>query len=102
MRFVYVTTRDRAEARAIGRALVEARLAACVNIIEGMESIYRWQGAVEEARETILIAKTSERNVAALIEAVKAAHSYDVPCVVTLPILEGNPPYLQWLTENVR
>ncbi len=96
-RFVYVTCKDRDEARAIGRAVVVNRLAACANIIDGMESIYRWEGRLEEACESVVIFKTSEALVGQLVETVKAEHSYEVPCVVVLPIVAGNAEYLQWL-----
>ena len=96
-RFVYVTCKDRDEARAVGRAVVGKRLAACANIVDGMESIYWWEGELEEARECIVLFKTTEVLVERLIETVKAEHSYDVPCVVVLPIVAGNNEYLQWL-----
>jgi periplasmic divalent cation tolerance protein len=100
LRFVYVTTADREEARRIGRALVEHRLAACVNILDGMSSFYRWEGAVQDAQETVLIAKTRAELVEALCEKVKALHSYRCPCVVALPILGGNPAFLDWIAAE--
>ena len=102
LRFVYITTQNAEEARRIGRALVEERLAACVNILDGMNSIYWWEGEIQDDRETVLIAKTREALLPALIERVKALHSYSCPCVVALPILAGNPEYLAWLREEVR
>jgi periplasmic divalent cation tolerance protein len=101
LRFAYVTCADRAQAVAIGRALVEERLAACVNLIPGMHAIYRWQGAVEEADEVVLVAKTTAASVAALTDRVRALHSYTCPCVVVLPIVAGNPDYLAWLAGAV-
>ena len=95
--FVYMTTGSRDEAERIGRALVEERLAACVNIVPGMRSIYRWQGAVETADETIVVAKTRADLFDRLTARVKELHSYEVPCVVELPIGRGNPDYLGWL-----
>ncbi len=94
---VYMTAASAAEARAIGRALVEARLAACVNVIDGMRSIYRWEGEIQEEGETVLIAKTRRANVDALTEKVRELHSYDCPCVVALPIEGGNPAFLDWI-----
>ena len=91
--FAYITTAGRAEARALGQRLIEARLAACVNIIDGMESIYRWDGKIESANEAILIVKTAREKEAALLECVREHHGYDVPC--------GNPAYLKWLGENL-
>jgi periplasmic divalent cation tolerance protein len=96
-RFVYMTASSRDEARKIGRALVEERLAACANVIDGMESVYWWQGKLTEDREAVLIAKTRADLLPALTERVKALHSYSVPCVVALPVLTGNPDYLGWL-----
>jgi periplasmic divalent cation tolerance protein len=100
-RLVYVTTADRAEALRIGRAVVERRLAACVNVIDPMRSIYWWQGTVESAEEAVLIAKTSAARLPALIEAVRSLHGYSCPCVVALPIVEGNPDFLAWIDREV-
>ena len=99
-RFVYITTETPAEARAIGPALVEARLAACVNIIEGMTSIFRWEGKIQQGSETVLIAKTRRELVEPLTARIKELHSYSCPCVVALPILEGNPDFLRWIEEE--
>jgi len=96
-RLVYMTASSRDEAKKIGRALVEERLAACANVIDGMESVYWWQGKLTEDRETVLIAKTRADLVPALTERVKALHSYTVPCVVALPLVGGNPDYMAWL-----
>ncbi len=102
-RFIYITTDGPDEARAIGRALVEARLAACVNILDPMASLYWWEGEVREGRETVLIAKTTAELVAALTEKVRALHSYDCPCIVALPIEGGNSAFLEWIgAQTVR
>jgi len=98
--WIYITAASPEEAHRIGRALVEARLAACANILPGMRSIYRWQGAIEEAQETVLIAKTRQELVEPLTARVKALHSYTVPCVVALPILGGNPDFLRWIEDE--
>ena len=100
LRLVYITAGSAEEAATIGRALVEEKLAACVNILPGMRSIYRWQGAIETADEVVLIAKTRAPLVTVLVARVRQLHSYDVPCAVSLPILDGNPDYLQWLAEE--
>ncbi len=97
----YVTCADHDQAQAIGRALVEERLAACVNLIPGMRSIYRWQGAIEEADEVVLIAKTAARHMPALAARVAALHTYSCPCVVALPIVAGAAGYLAWLGAEV-
>ncbi|MBW2094809.1 MAG: divalent-cation tolerance protein CutA [Deltaproteobacteria bacterium] len=100
IRFVYITAGNRDEARAIGRSLVSARLAACANIIHPVHSIYWWEGKMQEDTEGIIVAKTREDLVDALIEKVKSMHSYECPCIVTLPILEGYRPFLDWVTQE--
>ena len=100
--FCYITAGSREEALAIGRALVEERLAACANILDGMTSIYHWRGAIEEAKEAVLIVKTRAALVEPLTERVRALHSYDCPCVVALPITDGNPAYLAWIEAETR
>ncbi len=103
LRLVYITTENKEEAKKIGGKLVEDHLAACVNIIDGMESMFWWKGNVEEGRETILIAKTTLRNISELTRRVKELHSYDCPCVITFSIneQEGNEEYLDWLENEV-
>ncbi|WP_319467113.1 divalent-cation tolerance protein CutA [uncultured Pseudodesulfovibrio sp.] len=98
--FVYMTCSSKEEARDIGTVLVERRLAACVNIIDSMHSMYWWNGKVETAEEVVLIAKTRDGLLAELTEAVKVMHSYEVPCVVALPITGGNPEFLGWIREE--
>lgn len=100
IRLIYITTDGPEEARAIGRALVEARLAACANVLDPMTSIYRWEGAVQEGRESVLIAKTTAALVDTLTEKVRALHSYDCPCVVALPVEGGNPEFLGWVASE--
>jgi len=100
--FVYMTAGSKGEARSIGKALVEAKLAACVNIIDPMNSIYMWEGELQEATEVVLIAKTTEGRVRELIEKFKSLHSYDCPCAVAIPILTGNQPFLDWIGECVQ
>src|SRR3546814_1221927 len=82
---VYVTAADEAEAQAIGRAMVEARLAACANVLPGMVPIFRWEGRVQTGSESVVILKTTAERAAALVEAVEAMHSYDCPCAGVLP-----------------
>ncbi|HEX2959336.1 MAG TPA: divalent-cation tolerance protein CutA [Chitinispirillaceae bacterium] len=102
MLFVYITTRDKEQARSIGRVLVEEHLAACVNIINGMESIYYWKNSICEDTETILIAKTHEDRLIELTQRVKSLHSYECPCIVALPITGGNQEYLNWIAASTR
>ena len=99
---IYITTENKAEAERIGQALVEEHLAACANIIDGMSSIYRWEGRLMQGNETVLIAKTIEAKVPALIQRVKALHSYDCPCIVALPITDGNEAFLNWVAGEVQ
>lgn len=99
-RFVYITCGSEAEAQLIGAALVEAHLAACVNLIPGMISMYRWQGQVQSDQEFVLIAKTTDARLDALTQKVIELHSYDLPCVVALPLVGGNQAFLQWVVDN--
>ena len=94
---VCVTAPSQAEAEAIARAVVEARLAASVNIVPGVSSLYQWEGAVREAGEAMLWIKTRADLVEPLTAMVKALHSYACPCVIALPITGGNPDYLAWI-----
>jgi periplasmic divalent cation tolerance protein len=100
--FVYMTAGSVAEAQRIGAALVENRLAACVNILDGMHSIYRWEGQVQQDREVVMIAKTTRDRLPALIETVTALHSYDCPCIVSVAIDGGHPDFLAWIGAEVR
>ncbi len=100
IRLIYITTGGRDEARTIGKELVESRLAACVNIIDNMNSMYLWEGEIQDDNETILIAKTTETHVPELIEKVKSMHSYSCPCVLSLPVLDGNKQFLDWIMEE--
>ena len=97
---VYITVKDRREARKIGKKLVKSRLAACVNIIEGMNSLYFWEGKLRDDEEVILIAKTRASLVSELIEEVRAMHSYRCPSIVSLPIEDGNDEFLDWIAEE--
>ena len=94
---VLVTAGSNEEGRRIGRAMVEERLAACVNVVGPIRSIYRWEGAVEEAEEHLLVMKARTADVPALTARVRALHSYDVPEVVALPLTGGSEAYLAWL-----
>lgn len=100
-RVVLVTTPDADTARRIARTLVEEQLAACGNVVPQIASIFRWQGAVQEEAEALLVLKTSAGRLAALTERVGRLHPYDVPEVLALPVAEGNQPYLDWLGASV-
>ncbi|MBW2430263.1 MAG: divalent-cation tolerance protein CutA [Deltaproteobacteria bacterium] len=100
--FIYMTAGSREEARKIGKELVISRLAACVNIWDNMNSFYMWQGKVQDDTEVVMIAKTAENRVPALVEKVKSLHSYECPCIVSIPISGGNQAFLDWIAEEVR
>ena len=93
---------DIAGARQLGRALVERRLAACVNIMPAVESVYRWRGAVEEAGEVTLVIKTTAGRYAELEEAVRALHPYELPELIAVPVTAGLPAYLHWVAQETR
>jgi periplasmic divalent cation tolerance protein len=98
---VLITAPNQEVAKTIARALVEERLAACVNLVPGLTSIYRWQGEVVEDQEVLLIVKTTTFAFPRLKERVLALHPYTVPEIIALPIAEGHGTYLSWLRENV-
>jgi len=97
---IYATFPSPEAAEAVGRELVEQRLAACVNILPGMTSIYRWEGAIARDSEAVMIIKTRESLAVRVIDEVKARHSYTNPALVVLPIIEGSADYLRWLGEE--
>lgn len=98
---VLVTVPSQAAAERLARALVEERLAACVNVVPGVRSFYRWEGAVQDDPELLLVAKTSRERIAALAARVKELHDYDLPEVLALPATGGSDAYLDWvLTES--
>ena len=98
----YVTAADEDEARRIAKTLVEERLAACVNILGRIESVYHWAGGVQSSNETAFLAKTTEARFYALAARVRELHSYELPCVVALPLVRGEAAFLGWIEENVR
>jgi periplasmic divalent cation tolerance protein len=99
---VLVTCGSVQEARRIGSALVEAKLAPCANILEApIRSIYRWKGQVERAREFLILLKTSRKRFAAIEREVRRLHSYDVPEIIALPIERGSRSYLKWISQSV-
>ena len=99
---VLVTASNLEEAARLARALVEQRLAACVNMISDLRSIYWWQGRVEDADEVLLIAKTARHLLPATTRLVESLHSSAVPEILALPIVGGSAPYLEWLATEVR
>ena len=97
---VLTTLPDRPAAEALAEALVDARLAACVNILAPCQSVYRWQGAVDKASEVPLLIKTTEARYAALEAAIRARHPYELPEVIAIPITQGLPDYLAWVAAE--
>jgi periplasmic divalent cation tolerance protein len=88
------------DAGAFAQALVEARLAACVNVLPMMESVFRWEGRIDRDTERQMLIKTTRQRVPALWERVRALHPYDVPEFIVLPIVDGNAEYLRWVAES--
>ena len=101
IRVALTTVGSLEEGRRIARELVERRLAACVNLVPELTSVYRWEGAVQEAEEVLLVMKTTEARLAALEAAVRELHSYEVPEFVALRVEAGSRPYLKWLLDSV-
>jgi len=97
---VFVTAPDRESAAHIADALVTERLAACVSIVAGIESIYRWEGRIARDRETLLIIKTTEARFAELEQRVKQLHSYTTPEIIAHKIVQGSPEYLKWIRDS--
>ena len=97
---VFITTASYEEARKIVDELVAQRKAACVNIVPRVNSIFRWKGKIENAEESLLVVKTRARLFPEVVSAVKGIHSYEVPEIIALPIIDGNPDYLAWLKEE--
>ena len=102
LRFCYVVCASAEQAQAIGRAVVSERLAACANALGPVASVYWWDGKLTEDSEHALVLKTRASLVPALTRRVKELHSYEVPCVVALPIEAGNPDYLAWIARETR
>jgi periplasmic divalent cation tolerance protein len=98
---VLTTVGSEAEARTIANALVERKLAACANILPRIQSIYRWQGKVEESEEYLLLVKTTEDQFAKLREAIAELHSYEIPECIALPISDGSEAYLKWIDSSL-
>lgn len=98
---LFVTTPDFDGAKKIAKRLVEEKLAACVNIIPKLQSVYRWKGEVEEADEAMLFIKTTQAQFSKLEAWIQKHHSYTVPEIIALPIMEGSRNYLDWLKESV-
>lgn len=99
MTLLYVTTKDKKEAQFVSKELLEAKLIACANIIDGMQSMYWWEGKIQSEEECILMLKTKKELVEKITDKVKALHSYDCPCVLELKVEGGNADYISWLND---
>lgn len=97
---VVCTFANREDALRIGSAVVEERLAACINILPGVQSIYRWKGACEEAQETLALIKTTEQSFPALRDRIRELHPYETPEIIAVPIVAGLADYLKWIGDQ--
>lgn len=96
---VYITAPNENEAARIAKTIVEERLAGCVNIVRGIRSIYTWQGKIEDESEVLMIVKTQKGLFESLSKRVKELHSYTVPEIIAIPIIDGSEDYLKWLKD---
>lgn len=101
-RVVLSSAGSKEEAHKIARALVERKHAACVNVVGPIDSVYRWQGSVEEAQEWLLVVKTAVEQFVHVKETIRELHSYDLPEIIEIPIESGSHEYLEWIAESVR
>jgi len=99
---IFVTAPDKKQARQIANKLIKTKLAACVNIIPGVESLFSWKGKIDSAKELLLIIKSEKSKLPKIIKTVKSLHSYEVPEIIALPIIAGNKEYLRWIDECIR
>lgn len=97
---IFITASSYEEARKVADALVTQKKAACVNIVPKVNSLFRWKGKIEDAEENLLVVKTRAKLLSEVVSTVKAVHSYEVPEIIALPIIEGNPDYLKWIDEE--
>lgn len=99
---VLMTTASEDEAIKIVRQLLEEKLIACANIIEGVHSIFWWHGSIKDSREAMVVMKTRSKLIGKLMRTVKLLHSYEVPEIIVLPIVDGAPSYLDWVKSSIR
>ena len=98
----FITTANKKQAKNIARILISSKLAACVNIVDKIESLFWWKGKVDGAREVLLIVKSKSGKLPKIIKSVKANHSYQVPEIISLPIRSGDAAYLRWIDDSLR
>ena len=99
---IFITASNKREAKKISSALLDERLIACANIIDGVESHFWWKGRKEKTRECLIIAKSKKSCFNKIIKKVKSIHSYEVPEIIALPIIDGYKPYLEWIKKETR
>ena len=99
---IFITAPEKNEAELIAQALLQEKLAACVNLIENIHSFFWWQGKIDNAKEVLLVVKTKKSLVSKLIKKVQVIHSYEVPEIIALPIISGNKKYLNWIDDSTR
>ena len=99
---IFITTANKKESENIAKALLDAKLVACVNISEKVHSMFWWQGKIDSGEENLLIAKTARSKLSKVVKTVRSLHSYTVPEIIALPIIGGNQDYLRWIDESVR
>ena len=99
---IFVAASNKKEAEKIAKGLLENKLAACVNILDKVKSIFWWQGKIDQAQEALLIIKSRKEKLPKIIKTVKSLHSYEVPEIIALPIIHGERNYLRWLDDSLR
>jgi len=99
---IFVTAANKKEAQVIAKGLIRQKLAACVNIVDKIDSLFWWQGKVARSRESLLIIKSKKEKFPTVKKLVKSLHSYDVPEIIALPIISGDTPYLRWIDASIR
>ncbi|MDD5130910.1 MAG: divalent-cation tolerance protein CutA [Candidatus Omnitrophica bacterium] len=99
---ILVTAKDKKEARKISTGLIKAKLAACVNIVEKIDSVFFWAGKIDQARESLLVIKSKKEKLPKIIKLVRSLHSYEVPEIIAIPIIAADKPYLRWIDATLR
>lgn len=99
---ILVTAKDKKEAQKISAGLIKAKLAACVNIIDKVDSIFFWAGKIDQAKESLLVIKSKKEKFLRIIKLVRSLHSYKVPEIIALPVISGDKPYLRWIDASLR
>jgi periplasmic divalent cation tolerance protein len=99
---VLVTAKNKAQAQKIAGGLIKARLAACVNIVDKIDSVFFWAGKIDRAKESLLVIKSKKAKLPQIIKTVKSLHSYEVPEIIAIPIVGGDRPYLGWIDAVLR